>query len=188
MSARLFIAVPLPSGVAEALREATTPLREAAPQVRWVEPQALHCTVRYLGPTEPSRVPEIVAAMQLATSAARPIALEVRQFGAFPTWARARVVWIGLTPDPKFELLHHDLETALMARGWEVEGRIFRPHVTLARVDVPAGAAPIRTAARGVRVRIPLTVDHLALMQSGGESSGPRYSYVHRAYFGGVTA
>lgn len=188
MTARLFIAVPMPADVAHALAAATAPLREAAPDARWIEPEALHCTVRYLGPTEPSRIADVVSAMEVAVASARPMPLEVRQFGAFPSWSRARVVWIGLTPDPKFELLHHDLETALMARGWEVEGRIFRPHVTLARVEAPGTAAAIRSAARGLRVRVPLLVEQLALMQSGGESSGRRYSYVHGAHFGGVTA
>ncbi|MDX2183512.1 MAG: RNA 2',3'-cyclic phosphodiesterase [Gemmatimonadaceae bacterium] len=188
MTGRLFVAVPLPPVVADALHAATAPLRAAAPSARWIEPEALHCTVRYLGPTDASRVADVVAAMTATVASARPLALEIRQFGAFPAWSRARVVWIGLTPDPKFELLHHDLETALMARGWEVEGRIFRPHITLARVETPDVAAPIRTAARGLRVRVPITVDHLALMQAGGESSGRRYAYVHSAHFGGVAA
>ena len=57
--------------------------------------------------------------------------------GAFPNFRRARVVWIGVEQEPRLELLHHDLELACEQEGFEVEGRPFRPHITLARVRVP---------------------------------------------------
>ena len=71
--------------------------------------------------------------------------------GAFPNFRRARVVWMGVAQDPRLELLHHDIEVACEAFGFEVEGRPFRPHLTLARVKQPLPEERVRALARAAK-------------------------------------
>lgn len=174
---RLFVAITLSEAVRRVLADAQVPLRAAAPGERWVSPDKLHVTVRFLGEVDATAVPPLVAALEAAARQSDPIPVEVRGIGAFPTWRRARVVWAGVTPDPKLELLHHDVETGFTALGYEVEGRPFRPHVTLARLRAPGGttARAIAEAARGVKVRAPMIVEGLDLMQSHRGAGGTRY-------------
>ena len=60
-------------------------------------------------------------------------AMQLAGFGAFPNFQRARVVWTGVQHESRLELLHHDVEVASGEEGFELPGRAFRPHVTVAR-------------------------------------------------------
>ncbi len=174
---RLFLALSLPDDVRAALADATAPLRAAAPALRWTPLDKLHITVRFLGEQPDDFVPRAVAAMTASAAHTEPLTLQLKGLGAFPTWPRARVVWAGVGYDPRVELLHHDLELACMSLGLEVEGRPFRPHVTLARLE-PSGGEParaVRLAARSCRVRATFPCTHVDLMQSMPSPAGHAY-------------
>jgi 2'-5' RNA ligase len=86
---------------------------------------------------------------------------------------------MGITPDPKLELLHHDLEVACEALGHEVDARAFRPHITLGRVKrevVGEQAGSLATLARSVRYRGAIEARSVDVMQSELSSAGPRYT------------
>jgi 2'-5' RNA ligase len=111
-----------------------------------------------------------------ATHAAVP--LVIRGAGAFPTLRRARVVWAGVDPAARLELLQHDLEVALDALGIPIEGRAFRPHVTLGRVKSPLDAAvreALARAARGFDFESEGPASSLDLMQSSLTQQGSAY-------------
>lgn len=95
-------------------------------------------------------MPALEGALREAAARHLAVRLRVREVGAFPALARPRVVWLGVEPTPRLELLHHEVESACAALGFEVEGRPFRPHVTLGRVRPGApshvGPALARTA------------------------------------------
>lgn len=179
---RLFLAINFDAATRRAVHEAAAPLRAAAPRLAWVEEGRLHLTLKFLDEQPEAAVPEIVAAMDAvaARHAALPSALE--EFGAFPNFRRARVVWIGMRADPRLELLHHDVEVACETLGFPVEGRPFRPHVTLARVkdhDAPALRALAREAERAGDAHFPVTVQRLDLMHSTLGPGGPAYVRIH---------
>jgi 2'-5' RNA ligase len=105
--------------------------------------------------------------------------MAVGGIGAFPNFRRARVVWMGVNPDPRLELLHHDIEVAFEAVGCELEGRPFRPHLTLARVRDALPVERMRElwrAAKRIRYSTEFIVRSVELMQSDLSSSGPRYT------------
>ena len=91
---------------------------------------------------------------------------------------------MGVDQDPRLELLHNDIEVACEALGFAVEGRPFRPHLTLARVKHPLPEDRVRAltdAARGVDYGVDVTVQSLDLMQSELGPGGSRYSTVASA-------
>lgn len=179
---RLFLAINLPSSVVAAIDHEVAALRAAAPAVRWIPPEKWHLTVRFIGEQPLERVAAIREAIDAATARHADVPLAIRGVGAFPNFRRARIVWIGVAPDPRLEMLHHDIESACVALGMEHEGRPFRPHVTIARVAHGVDEATLRAlsrAARAVRYSEVIDVSSVDLMASELAADGPRYRLLH---------
>jgi 2'-5' RNA ligase len=183
---RLFVAVNLPRPLRGAIFAAGTPLRAAAPSVRWVDPEGLHLTLKFLGEVADGRSGEIVAALERACAGARPFPLEVGGFGAFPTAARARVVWVGCEAAPPLELLQHGIEREFAALGFPVEGRPFRPHLTLgrAKADARGGVRGLEDHLATLVFSDTFTVASVDLMESTLTPRGARYAVRHAVALG----
>ncbi len=151
---RLFVAVELPPEQKAAL----IALKSDIPGATWVKDPALHLTLRFLGDQiDPIRLTPIRTA--LASIKAAPFALTLRGTGRFPSNPKrpARVLWVGLAPQPKLIELQSAIERVLAEVGFEPEERAFNPHITLARLK-----------ADGLNRRL----DHF-LEQHGGFTAGP---------------
>jgi 2'-5' RNA ligase len=178
---RLFVAVNLPRPLRDAIYAAAAPLRAGGPAIRWVEPDGIHLTLKFLGEVADDRLAGIIAALERACTGARPFPLEVSGFGAFPTPERARVVWVGCESAPPLELIQHGVERAFAELGFSVEGRPFRPHLTLGRAKAEA-----RGGARGLEDRLAelvfadtFIVASVDLMESTLTPRGARYAVRH---------
>lgn len=178
---RLFLAINLPPEVRREIDAATAALRDCAPDVAWITETRLHLTLKFLGEQPESRVPEIQGAMAAVASRHRELAMTLGGVGAFPNFRRARIVWLGVEQDPRLELLHHDLEVACDKLGFEVEGRAFRPHLTLARIKQALSEEQLRVLSRVAKkteYRTDFIVRSFDLMHSTLGPSGPAYSTV----------
>ena len=185
---RLFLAIELPTPLLDALDSAIAPLRAEAPDVAWVPLAKRHLTLKFLGDVADERLPSVVDMADAVARQHRPFAMRVARFGAFPNFRRARVVWIGVEHEARLELLHHDLEIAGEAEGFEIEGRAFRPHVTLARVLTPLELDRVKRLARVARsIDFTATADvsELTLFESTLASAGASYRRLHAAQLGG---
>jgi RNA 2',3'-cyclic 3'-phosphodiesterase len=185
---RLFYAIELGDELLDLLEETTAPLRAEAPELAWVPREKRHLTLKFLGDVEETAAPKLVEAADRAAARQLPLEMRVRQIGAFPNFRRARVVWIGVEQEPRLELLHHDLEVACAEEGFEIEGRPFRPHITLARVRTPLPVERLRAfarAARTVRMQATVQVERITLLESTLAPNGARYRRLHAAPFGG---
>ena len=179
---RLFIAINFPDEVRAALYAATEPLRAAAPDVRWIDAPRIHLTMKFLGEHPDSAVAPLLDALDRIGARYDPILLDLGGLNAFPNLRQPRVVWLGVTADPKLELLHHDVESACAELGHPVEGRTYRPHVTLGRVrDRPVNPARIAAAARGIVYEASVNAAALDLMVSEHNDRAPRYRVVGSA-------
>lgn len=184
---RLFIALNLPEHVRAELHLATAPLREAVPRgIGWVRAEALHLTLKFLGDVEPARVAAIADALGAAAARHAVAQLAIAGIGGFPSLARPRVVWVGVEATARLELLQHDVEATCATLGFEVEGRAFRPHVTLGRVRPGAPGGMARALADAVvrcRVAVEVDVRTLDLMHSTLMPGGARHEAVARLPF-----
>jgi len=178
---RLFLAVNLGPDVRDAIADAAAPLRGAAPELKWTDRSKFHLTLKFLDEQEEHVARDVAAAID--PIAARHFAFDMRVggeehvVGAFPNFRRPRVVWMGVTSDPRLELLHHDVEVACQTLGFDVEGRPFRPHLALARVADrldPAAAKKLERAAKKVELDVESRVASLDLMRS---VTGPKAAY-----------
>jgi 2'-5' RNA ligase len=181
---RLFVAVNLPDQERERIHRAVRKLREAETPVRWAGAAALHLTLKFLGEQPADVVPSLSDSVSRVAQRHWSFTLRIGEVGAFPNFRRARVVWMGIERDPKLELLHHDLEVACQELGFEVDGRAFRPHLTLARVKDRTGVDELRRLARaskGVDFEEETGVESIDVMQSDMTTSPSRYERLHVA-------
>jgi 2'-5' RNA ligase len=187
-SMRLFLAIELPQDLLDALESAIAPLRAASPEIAWVLPTKRHLTLKFLGEVSAERLDRIVALADRVARQHRAFSMQLGGIGAFPNFRRARVVWIGVEHEVRLELLHHDFEVAGEAEGFEIEGRAFRPHVTLARVRSTLEVERARRLARAAR-RIDFSaaveVGEITLFESTPAQSGATYRRVHAAQLAG---
>jgi 2'-5' RNA ligase len=180
---RLFVALTPPPLVQRAVWDAFAPLRARALPVKWVPPDGIHLTLKFLGEVADDRVAELGGALVDAVAGARAISLVVRGAGAFPDARRPRVFWAGVEPDPAIELLQDRVERVFAALGFPTEARAFRPHLTLGRAGRDARVrefAELGQALGGLAVEAAAVLDGVDLMRSTLRPDGAVYQRVHR--------
>ncbi|MDQ2664836.1 MAG: RNA 2',3'-cyclic phosphodiesterase [Gemmatimonadota bacterium] len=185
---RMFVAVELPSVTLQDIKAVVAPLREEAPELAWTSAQERHITLKYLGEVPADGVDVLVQMLDAVAQAHRPFSIHLSRIGAFPNFRRAHVLWLGVEPEPRLELLQHDLELGAEGIGFEIEGRAFRPHVTLARVKTvlePDRVRGLARAARKVDFSAVVHVAELSLFESTLVPTGPHYRRIHAATVGG---
>jgi 2'-5' RNA ligase len=176
---RLFLAINLPEEVRLEVVAATTKLRESEPSIAWVHEPLLHLTLKFLGEVEEARLDDVKAVTAAVAGRHRELMMALGGIGAFPNFRRARVVWMGVEHEARLELLHHDLEESFEKIGFEVEGRAFRPHLTLARVKQELPEERLRAlsrVAKQVDYRTDFVIHSIDLMSSELSRSGPEYT------------
>ena len=182
---RLFLAINLDADVRRGIVEAIAPLKESAPRLSWTDESRVHLTLKFLGEQPDDAVQRISGAMDAVAARHRPFALHIGGAGAFPNFRRARVIWLGVEREPRLELLHHDVELACEAIGFDVEGRAFHPHLTLARVKERTPLEELKKlskASKAFAYSETTSVESIDLMRSHvGGASAAKYERLHCA-------
>lgn len=180
---RAFIAIELPDNIRGELAR----LRDALaggmePGIKWVSPDSIHLTLKFLGNVAMQRIPELETAVKQASSMSEPFRLKLSGLGAFPSQKRPEVIWCGLQGDTEpLSQLQHRIEEKLIPLGFPAETRLFSPHLTLARVRRDTGTrARNRLMNRIQEVKSPagpaFDIDTVSLMQSRLTPAGAVYT------------
>lgn len=180
---RLFIALTPPAEVQRAVWEAFRPLRAHELPVKWVAPEGVHLTLKFLGEVDDERRDDLVATLGAAAAGTHPLALTVRGAGAFPDLERPRVFWAGVEPDAALELLADHVERGFAPLGFPTEARAFRPHLTLGRAmrnARPRDFAGVDRLLSRLVVGAVAVLDGIDLIQSTPGPEGSVYHTVHR--------
>lgn len=130
---RSFIAVDISADVRAALGAVTRALTRAGADARWVRPESMHATLKFLGDVEIPRLESVRDAVASATAGRSVMQMHVRGIGGFPSLSRPRVLWAGLQC-PGLAELAGAIEVAIAKIGFEPEERPFNGHITLARL------------------------------------------------------
>ena len=133
---RSFIAIELPDELKSELVQLEARLKSGGQfRVKWVDPNGIHLTLKFLGDIAADRVEEIVGAMEEAARGISTFQLKVKGLGVFPNPKRAQVAWVGLSGEvDKLAQLQKSVESKLAPLGFAPESRRFTPHLTLARL------------------------------------------------------
>ena len=133
---RLFIAIEIPESIRSAFAALLKDFRALAPQLKWVRPENLHVTLKFLGETGPAKLGPLQNALAGVRSA-EPVNLEFRGLGFFPNEKRPRVFWAGTQTSANLTPLAADIDQAVHTLGFPLEARSYAPHLTLARISLP---------------------------------------------------
>lgn len=103
-------------------------------QVKWVEPNNLHLTLKFLGDTLPSQVDEIGEELNQVSKMFSSFSFELEGLGFFKNKGMPRVLFANITEGEILQQLAAEIETRMLKLGFEPENRPFKPHLTLARI------------------------------------------------------
>ncbi len=176
---RLFFAVNLSDEIRARLHQEQSSLKALGADVKWVERDNIHVTLKFLGEVPETRAPELSAAAEGIAESAQPFALGISGLGCFPSVRSPRVVWAGITRGAdQMAALAESVDKAMERLGFERENRPFKAHVTLGRVRSPKGQTPLAEGLqRGSAVEAgEMRVDHFSLMRSELRPGGPIYT------------
>ena len=133
---RAFIAIELPGQIKAALSQIQENLKaNRSASVKWVNPESIHLTLKFLGNVDEAEIPAIKKALSEAVTGVAPFSLGLGEPGAFPNCQAPSVVWVGVGGEIEpLRTLHNNIDRALTPLGFPPEKRAFSPHLTLGRV------------------------------------------------------
>jgi 2'-5' RNA ligase len=137
---RTFIAIDLGSEIKERLSLLIENLNKLSQNVRWVNHEGMHLTLKFLGEIDPERVRPVENVLKDITEQYHPFPLRLKGTGWFPPGKKnPRVFWVGIETETSLLSLQSQLENSLEKLGFPKEERDFHPHLTLGRVKMPSG-------------------------------------------------
>ncbi|MFC2039981.1 RNA 2',3'-cyclic phosphodiesterase [Chloroflexota bacterium] len=150
---RAFIAIDLPPAVKNALGKIQRELMSANCPVRWVNPEGMHLTLKFLGETDTSMSGKIGQVLGQALADMRPFRLHLAEARAFPDAFQPRIAWVGLGGETeKLKNLFRLVESSTSKLGYPSETQPFRPHLTLGRVHPQASLTDKTALGRSLAV------------------------------------
>ena len=186
---RAFIAIELPEVIVEEIGRVEARLKPRVPPdtIRWVKPDSIHLTLKFLGQVPSDQLDLITSSLKAAAALHAVFPLEVSGAGCFPNLHRPRVVWVGVVEQGhRLTSLQRAVENAISPLGYPSEQRDFTPHLTLGRLasdvrqlDQKKIGEVVQAADVGVLGR--WDVKHVALIKSDLKPSGAEYTILARA-------
>ncbi|NUQ64069.1 MAG: RNA 2',3'-cyclic phosphodiesterase [Pirellulales bacterium] len=182
---RTFVAVKLGPAVCSKAAEIIRALQAAPADVKWVDPDNLHLTLKFLGDVEAAEIHRVCETVQQAVADSSRFEFEVRGLGAFPAVKRPRTIWLGAGEGERQMVdLAKALEKKLQKLGFPREGRRFQPHVTIGRLrhGGRAGEDLADLLLRQAEVHVGTApVEEVTVFSSTLTPSGPIYDVLSRA-------
>lgn len=176
---RIFIAIALSDEIREKLRQVTESLKKTDADVKYVEPENAHLTLRFLGYVNEPRLEDIKVALETTLDGITPFEVSFSEIGAFPNVNVPRVVWLGISRGgEELRRIRGRLEESLSRIGIEKEGREYHSHLTVGRVKSGRGRNKLVSWLKSnVDLEIgSMKVSEVVLMESVLKKEGPEYS------------
>jgi 2'-5' RNA ligase len=186
---RLFVAVEVPAAARDGLAALVSELRSLEPKssakkLRWVRPENLHVTLKFIGSVPPEKLDSIYDKLARVRSD-RPVELVFRGIGFFPSAKRPRVLWAGMVASPNLVAIAGDIDNNVAKLGIPAEQRAFTPHLTLARCERSGISAALQAAVESNAARefAELRTNQFHLIESKLKPSGPEYTTLQSFVF-----
>ncbi|MDD2619101.1 MAG: RNA 2',3'-cyclic phosphodiesterase [Syntrophomonadaceae bacterium] len=175
---RTFISIPVPDTVKQHADKIKNELQLVAADIKWVEYQNYHLTLKFLGDINRSYIDDILQRLTTVGESCPPFQLSTKQIGYFPNSKRPRVIWMGLEGEvDKAGFLGERVDAYLSQIGFEPEKQRGY-HLTLGRIRSDLHQNELLNKAYNINknmAMIDFTVQEFCFMESQLSSSGPRY-------------
>ena len=181
---RAFVAIELSENLRRELGRIQDSLKSkgVADHVRWVKPEVIHLTLKFLGNVPASTITEIVHAVTQGSEGVKPFTISFSGLGCFPSSSRPNVIWVGAEDDTgTLAHLQTAVEDRLSVLGYPKEKRSYTPHLTMGRVARDVAASERRRlgdmiAEQNVGSLGEMQVRDVCLIKSELSPSGARYT------------
>jgi 2'-5' RNA ligase len=137
---RIFIGIDLDPEVRMRISRLMEGIQGFAPEARWVRPESLHITLKFIGEQSPDKGDAM--ADRLRKIQASPFEVGFSGYGFFPTAKAPRVFWIGIHSGPQLAGLAESIDKAVAELGIPPEDHAYSPHLTLARGGRKSSGSP----------------------------------------------
>jgi 2'-5' RNA ligase len=136
---RAFVGIAIDEAVRQNLLAVQRKLTGTGAQMKLVEPENIHVTMKFLGDIGENQVEAITEALRVSVEGIKPFDINIRGVGAFPNLGYIRVIWAGVS-DGREQIIsiQRSIDQNLAKLGFKPE-RDFVPHLTLARAQSAAG-------------------------------------------------
>lgn len=132
---RAFIAIELPKEIRDALGILQQKLRSSGAEVKWVAPENIHLTLKFLGEIDDTQLPKFSEIIEETSRNHNSFQIRINSIGVFPKLNSPRVIWVGVDKgDGECKKIAAELEEKIAAYGIPEEKREFSSHITIARV------------------------------------------------------
>ena len=188
MKLRTFVAVELDEEIRKGLSGLITHLKATGADVKWVTPENIHVTLKFLGYIDDTQVAPVSKLIRNATASINSFAIDIKQLGAFPNTKRPRVIFVVAHEEGNnLAAIYSRLNESLTELGIEREGREFTPHLTIGRVKSVKNLKALidvmdtlKESSCGQQM-----VRGVVLMQSDLKPTGPIYKKLEEFKLGG---
>lgn len=182
---RTFIAIDLPAEVVNGSQQLVRKLAKVAPGVKWVEPENLHLTLKFLGEVRENETYAVCQAISRAVESIDSFDIQLCGAGAFPKLERPRTLWVGVDDGAdQLVALYTAIDDAMADMGFARDPKRFLPHLTLGRVKQPGPwlEEVSRMVTENAELEIGMaSVEEVVLYSSELSSNGPIYSPIGRS-------
>lgn len=178
---RTFIAIELPKEIKDALARLQEQLKISAADVKWVEPNNIHLTLKFLGEVDDKKIGEVGKIIEDIAKGERPFQARISSIGAFPKISSPRVIWVGIDKgDNETKEIAKGLEEKIAKVGIPKENRDFSSHITIGRTRSVLNrerlAKELKTVADNLeKNNLEFSVRKIALFKSTLTPNGPIY-------------
>ncbi|MBW2051528.1 MAG: RNA 2',3'-cyclic phosphodiesterase [Deltaproteobacteria bacterium] len=179
---RAFFAIELSDDLRNEIRRLQDDLKKTGADVKWVRPQSVHLTLKFLGQTAEDIIEPLGKAVSGAVAPYPALTLKLGRTGVFPHRRRPRVTWVGLDGDlVELAFLQRAVEEQAAGFGFAAEKRSFSPHLTLGRIRSGKNKDALLTALDRLEPEpLVLVAREIILYKSDLKPSGAVYTPLKR--------
>ncbi|MDQ7095848.1 RNA 2',3'-cyclic phosphodiesterase [Desulfosporosinus sp. PR] len=130
---RLFVGIDLPDEIKQSILKFQAELKQLGVRGFWKAPDNFHMTLEFLGELDSKTLPLIRECLSSAGQDHSSFALTLGGLGAFPSFKRPHTLWTAVGGSIReLNQLQNEIHTLLTQKGFSLENRQFKPHITLA--------------------------------------------------------
>ncbi|OGT62791.1 MAG: 2'-5' RNA ligase [Gammaproteobacteria bacterium RIFCSPHIGHO2_12_FULL_45_12] len=180
---RVFFAIDLPQSIRDSVSRFMGSLKKNAKShaIRWVRPENLHITLQFLAEVRAEHLSQMLANVrQELEGVVKNSSISFTEVHLFPSVFRPRVIVLGVKPQEELVRLAELIGRGIKASHYDIENRLFRPHLTLGRIKQPFSTNLKFLSAAVVPVMEAISVNEVALFYSEPRPEGSRYTVIER--------
>jgi len=178
---RTFIAIELPKEIRDSLANLQDKLKSTGADVKWVEPDNIHLTLKFLGEIDDQKLDKITSILENIAKDKNSFHIFISSIGAFPRISSPRVIWVGIDMGEKeTKGIVKALEEKIEKIGIPKEDRPFSSHITIGRtrsaLNLQKLAEGLKTLENDLKIKVAeFDVTKITLFKSTLTPKGPIY-------------